>query len=112
MQILALLRKRKSASEHAKKEAEAAKRPDLAGKQDKEIEAIDELVGTVKMVDADTMSSLVRRAVEALRSSMQGGEIKQGVVMKELLKPGGDLDGKPYEGKTLADMVKQELSRS
>ena len=112
MQILALLRKRKSASENAKKEAEAAKRPDLAEKQDKEIEAIDELVGTVKMVDANTMSSLVRNTIEALRSSVQGGEVKQGVVMKELLKPGGDLDGKPYEGKTLADMVKQELSRS
>ena len=111
MQILALLRKRKAATENAKKEAEAAKRPDLAEKQDKEMQAINELVGTVKMVDADVMRCIVKKTVETLKSSVQGGELKQGAVMKELLKPGGELDGKPYESKQLAGMVKDELSR-
>lgn len=110
MQILALLRKRKAATENAKKEAEAAQRPDLAEKQDKEMEAIDELMGTVKMMDVDAMQNIVREKIGALRQTLQEGELKQGVVMKELLKPGGDLDGQAYEGKALAELVRQELS--
>ena len=112
MQILALLRKRKAATESAKKEAEEAKRADLAEKQDKELEAIDELVGSVKMVDAETLKRLVERVVEALRSEGQGGELKQGAVMKELVKAGGELEGKLYEAKALADLVREELSKA
>ncbi|KAJ9609841.1 hypothetical protein H2200_006170 [Cladophialophora chaetospira] len=112
MQVLALLRKRKSATESAKKEAEEAKRPDLAEKQDKELATINELVGTVKMTSGDELRGIVNQKIESLRSSSQGGELKQGVVMKELVKPGGELDGKLYEGKVLAELVKDELSRS
>jgi uncharacterized protein YqeY len=110
MQVLALLRKRKSASENAKKEAEAASRPDLAEKQDKELEVIDQLVGSVKMVESQALRDIVRGKIEALRDSLHGGELKQGAVMKELVKPGGELDGKLYEGKVLAELVREELS--
>lgn len=110
MQVLALLRKRKSASENARKEAEAASRPDLAEKQDKELEVIDQLVGSVRKVEPQALRDIVRGKIEALRGSSQGGELKQGVVMKELLKPGGELDGQVYEGKTLAEFVREELS--
>ncbi|OCT50966.1 hypothetical protein CLCR_09195 [Cladophialophora carrionii] len=110
MQVLALLRKRKAASENAKKEAEAANRADLAEKQDKEIEVIEQLVGSVKMVEAQALRDSVRGKIEALRDSSHGGELKQGAVMKELLKPGGELDGKVYEGKVLAEVVREELA--
>ncbi|EXJ58015.1 hypothetical protein A1O7_05438 [Cladophialophora yegresii CBS 114405] len=108
MQVLALLRKRKAASENAKKEAEAANRADLAEKQDKEIEVIEQLVGSVKMVEPQDLRDIVRSKIEALSS--HGGELKQGAVMKELLKQGGELDGKLYEGKVLAEIVKEELA--
>jgi uncharacterized protein len=111
MQVLALLRKRKVATENAKKEAEAANRPDLAAKQDKEMETIDELVGSVKVVDADTLRSLARSAIETLKGSGQDVGLKQGLVMKQLVKPGGELDGKPYDGRTLSEIVKEELSK-
>ncbi len=107
MQVLALLRKRKSATENAKKEADEAGRPDLAEKQDKEMAIIDELTGSVKMIGRDDLRSLVKQTIE----NLQGGDLKQGLVMKELVKPGGDLDGKLYEGKVLAELVKEELSR-
>ncbi|ETI27418.1 hypothetical protein G647_09608 [Cladophialophora carrionii CBS 160.54] len=110
MQVLALLRKRKAASENAKKEAEAANRADLAEKQDKEIEVIEQLVGSVKMVESQALRDIVRGKIEALRDSSHGGELKQGAVMKELLKPGGELDGKVYEGKVLAEVVREELA--
>ncbi|KIW66401.1 hypothetical protein PV04_05737 [Phialophora macrospora] len=110
MQVLALLRKRKSASENAKKEAEVAKRPDLAEKQDKELEVIDQLVGSVKMVESQALRDIVKGKIQALRDSSAGGELKQGTVMKELVKPGGELDGKLYEGKVLAELVREELS--
>ncbi len=112
MQVLALLRKRKSATENAKKEAEEAKRPDLAEKQDKELVAINELAKSVKLISGDDLRSIVSQKIQALRNSAHAGDLKQGIVMKELVKPGGELDGKPYEGKVLAELVKDELSRS
>ncbi|KIW32944.1 uncharacterized protein PV07_04454 [Cladophialophora immunda] len=108
LQILALLRKRKSATEAAMKEAEAAKRPDLAEKQAKEMEVIDELAGSVKLMDPAAVRLVVRGKIETLRNTTQG-ELKQGVVMKELLKPGGELDGKPLDNKILAELVREEL---
>ncbi|KIW91911.1 uncharacterized protein Z519_07881 [Cladophialophora bantiana CBS 173.52] len=108
LQVLALLRKRKSATETAIKEAEAAKRPDLAEKQKKEMEVIDELVGSVKLMDPVALRTVVRGKIETLRKTTQG-ELKQGVVMKELLKPGGELDGKPLENKMLAELVREEI---
>jgi len=109
MQILALLRKRKSATENAKQEAAAANRADLAEKQDKEMTAIDELVGTVNMMDASTIRHIVRGKIEALRQTTKGEELKQGTVMKQLLMPGGELDGKLFENKILAELVREEI---
>ena len=71
--------------------------------------AIDELVGTVEMMDTVAMRHIVRGKVEFLRNNMGGEELKQGVVMKELLKPGGDLDGKMFENKLLAELVREEI---
>ncbi|KAL2443927.1 hypothetical protein ABEF95_014103 [Exophiala dermatitidis] len=109
MQILALLRKRKAASEAAAKEAEAASRPDLAEKQQKEIAVIDELVDTVKVMGPEEMRKTVRQVIETLKTTVSG-ELKQGVVLKELLKPDGVLADKPLDKKVLADLVKDELA--
>lgn len=108
LQILALLRKRKSSTEAAIKEATDAKRPDLVEKQEKEMAVIDELTASVKMMDVLEMRHVVRRTVQALRDSTDG-ELKPGVVMKELLKKGGELDGKNLENKILAELVREEI---
>jgi uncharacterized protein YqeY len=115
MQILALLRKRRSSSTDARQEAVDAKRPDLLEKLDKEIEVVDELMGTVEMMPVLEMRSIVRGLVESLKGAGAGageptptGELKPGPVMKELLKPGGPLDGKPLDKKVLAELVREE----
>lgn len=107
-QILSLLRKRKSSSEQAIKEAQEAQRPDLVEKQEKEIVVVDELTSSVKMMDPLEMRQVVRRTVEALRGATPG-DLKPGAVMKELLKPGGELEGKMLENKVLAELVREEV---
>lgn len=109
MQILALLRKRKAASEAAAKEAEEAGRPDLAEKQQKELAVIDELAGSVKVMDNFEMRTIVKSTIQTLRGTTPG-DLKQGVVLKELLKPDGQLADKPLDKKVLADLVREELS--
>lgn len=69
---------------------------------------IDELTASVKMMDVLEMRHVVRRTVQALRDSTDG-ELKPGVVMKELLKKGGELDGKNLENKILAELVREEI---
>ncbi|KAI1618742.1 hypothetical protein EDD36DRAFT_40550 [Exophiala viscosa] len=108
MQVLALLRKRKGASEQAKKEAEDAKRDDLAEKEAKEIVVLDELTSSVQLMTPVEMRKIVRARLESLRSSTSG-ELKPGPVLKELLKPGGDLADKPLDKKVLAELVREEL---
>ncbi|KIX02633.1 uncharacterized protein Z518_08575 [Rhinocladiella mackenziei CBS 650.93] len=109
MQVLALLRKRKSASEAAAKEAQEAKRPDLVEKQEKEMAVVDELTSSVRMMDPQEMRKMVQSTIETLKGSTQG-ELKPGVVMKELLKPGGELTDKQLERRVLAELVREELS--
>jgi len=111
LQILALLRKRKAASRAAAKEAEDAKREDLKEKQEKEIEILDEYASAVKTVPVLELRTIVRGAVEALRSDRNASpsDLKPGVVMKELLKPGGVLDGKPVENAQLAEIVRETI---
>ncbi|KAL6246493.1 hypothetical protein RBB50_006730 [Rhinocladiella similis] len=112
IQILALLRKRRSSSETAKKEAIDANRPEFLEKLDLEIAVVDELMGTVSMMDVAEMRSIVRTTVESIRGGQkgggEGGELKPGPVMKELLRPGGPLEGKPLDNKVLAEVVREE----
>jgi len=108
LQILALLRKRKAASKAAAKEAKEAQRPDLAEKQEKEISVIDEYTSSIQMMEPAEMRQIVRSTVETLRTSGQG-DLKPGVVMKELLKPGGVLENKPLDKKVLSGLVQEEV---
>ena len=73
------------------------------------METIDELVDTVKMMDAATLRHIVKGKIEALRNTTKSEGLKQGVVMKELLKPGGELNGKMFENKILAELVREEI---
>jgi uncharacterized protein YqeY len=111
LQILALLRKRRAASEAAAKEAEQAQRPDLVEKQEKEVAVVDELTASVRLMEPAEMRKVVRKTIDALGGALSAGaELKQGVVLKELLKPGGELADKPLEKKVLAELVREELA--
>ena len=108
MQVLALLKKRKSSSLAAAEEAGKAGRADLKEKQEKEVEILDDYAGTVQMMSTEELKDIVARTVQGMGNDR--GDLKQGKVMKELLKPGGPLDGKPLDRKALSEVVQQALS--
>ena len=107
MQVLALLKKRKAASQAAAKEADDAKRDDLKEKQEKEIDILNEYAGTIQLVSEAELKDLVQAAVEKLKSSKSGPN--PGTVMRELLHPGGPLEGKPVDKAQLMDIIKGAL---
>ena len=109
MQLLALLKKRKSSSLAAAQEAEKAGRADLKEKQEKELEILDQYAGSVKMMSSEELKDIVAQAVSSMKAAEEGG-LKQGIVMKELLKPGGLLDGKQLDRKTLSEIVQQAIA--
>ena len=109
MQLLALLKKRKASSFSAAEEAGKAGRDDLKEKQEKEVEILDEYAGTVKMVTSEELEDFVSQAVVRLKTDGQT-DLKQGNVMKEVLKPGGPLDGKPLDRKALSEIVQRAIT--
>jgi uncharacterized protein len=108
MQLLALLRKRKTSSLAAAEEAEKVGRADLKEKQEKEVAILDEYAGSVKMVSSEDMKELVENAVAGLKAAGKTNP-KQGDVMKELMRPNGPLDGKPLDRKELSQIVAQAV---
>ena len=108
MQVLALLKKRKASSLAAAEEAEKAGRTDLKEKQEKEVEVLDDYAGSVQMMSTEELKDIVAQTVNGLGDEKSG--LKQGTIMKELLKPGGPLDGKPLDRKALSEVVQQALS--
>ncbi|ETN42645.1 uncharacterized protein HMPREF1541_01802 [Cyphellophora europaea CBS 101466] len=106
LQVLAMLKKRKSASQNAAKEAEEAKRPDLKEKQEQEIAILDEYAGSIALLSLEELEAAVKATVEKLGEDGKN----QGRVMKELLRSGGPLDGKPVDKAQLAGVVKSSLS--
>lgn len=102
-----MLKKRKVASQNAAKEFAEAKRQDLKEKEDKQVEILDEYAGTVQMMAEEDLKAAVKAVVDAM-----AGGTNQGKVMKELLRPGGALDGKMVDKAQLASVVKDSLSGS
>lgn len=110
LQLLAVLKKKKAASEAAAAEAKAANRQDLEDKQMQEIKVIDEYAGDVALMSEDDISAAVSSAIENLKKMAAGADVKAGNVLKELLKIGGPLDGKPADKSQVAKIVNQLLS--
>jgi uncharacterized protein len=107
LQVLALLRKRKAASVAAAKEAEEQGRSDLKEKEEQQARVIDEYAGSVKMMTPEEVKAVVTQTVDGLKER-EG--LNHGIVMKELLKPGGPLDGKPVEKRDLSDIVREVIA--
>lgn len=110
IQLLALLKKKKIASEAAAAEAKAANRADLQDKNIQEIKVIDEYASEVKLVPEEEIRNLVSTVVEELRKATATSEAKVGDVLKELLKAGGRLSGRPVDNAQVSQIVNELLA--
>lgn len=106
LQVLALLRKRIAGSKAASEEFMQAKRDDLKLKQDEEIAVMDEYAGQVETVAEEDIAKAVEQAYETLKNM---AKVNAGMMLKELLRPGGMLNGKAVDGSQVARIVHEIL---
>ncbi|KAL9087040.1 MAG: hypothetical protein Q9165_006868 [Trypethelium subeluteriae] len=110
MQLLSLLRKRAAASKAAASEFQGAGRADLKEKEEAQTSVLDEYIGGMDVVGEDEIKRVVRERIRQLQGD--GIKLDLGNVVKALLGPGGDFDGKPVERGDVAKEVKSALAPS
>ncbi|KAL9079338.1 MAG: hypothetical protein Q9157_001768 [Trypethelium eluteriae] len=110
MQLLSLLRKRAAASKAAASEFQDAGRADLKEKEEAQMSVLDGYIGGVQVVGEDEIKRVVRERIRQLQGD--GIKLDLGNVVKVLLGPGGDFDGKPVERGYVAKEVKNALAPS
>lgn len=106
VQVLALLRKRLAGSKAASDEFALAKRDDLQAKQDAEIAVMEEYAARVETYADEDISKAIEKTYHDLKGTVS---LNPGVILKELLRPGGTLDGKAVEKAKVARMVSAML---
>ena len=106
LQILAMLRKRKAASQVAAQEFADANRQDLKEKEEAQLAVLEEYASSVQLMSEDELKTVVADVVASLGEDGKNS----GRVMKALLQQGGSLDGKPVDKKQLSDVVRATLS--
>lgn len=108
-QLVALLKKTLRASIDASAEFAFANRADLVEKEAAQIAVYEEYIGSsgVEELSEEQLRAVVSGVVSALTGGEGGGKARFGDVMKELLAPGGLLDGKDVEKAQLAKIVKE-----
>lgn len=111
IQLLSILKKRKAASEAAAAEAKQANRQDLEEKQMQEIKVMDEYAADVKLLPEDQIRQAVQQAVDAMKSGAAAFDLKPGLVLKDLFKTGGALDGKPVDKSQAVRLVSEILGQ-
>lgn len=104
--MLALLRKRLAGSKAASEEFAQAKRDDLKAKQAEEIAVMDEYAGQVETVTEEDIARAVEQAYQTLKDT---AKLNAGMMLKELLRPGGLLNEKAVDGSRVAKMVQEIL---
>ncbi|OQO02617.1 hypothetical protein B0A48_12145 [Cryoendolithus antarcticus] len=109
MQLLSLLRKRQASAETAKQEFEKAGRGDLVEKEVEQEGILGEYVGSVETVSEEEVKATVAAEVARMRAEGKG-ELKAGLVMKEMLKKDGVFEGKNVEKVVVARAVKDVLA--
>lgn len=109
MQMLSLLRKRTASAKAASDEFKAAGRQDLVDKEDGQVQVLEEYAGGVETMSLDDVREAVVETVDEVKQ--ESGKANMGDVLKKLLGPGGNLDGKPVEKKDVAAIVKEVLAK-
>lgn len=109
IQFLSLLRKHVAVSRTAADEFAQAGRDDLRGKEEQQIAVLEEYVGGLEqgMVGQGEIRKLVEQVVEGLRA--EGGKLVMGDVLKRCIGPGGALDGRMVEKKSVVEVVKKVM---
>ena len=107
IQLLSLLRKRIAASRSAAQEFGDAKRDDLRDKELAQVAVIEEYASGVETVGQDFIAEVVARVIGAMRTN--GQILNMGTVLKALVGPGGELDGKPVDKAEVARIAKGML---
>ena len=111
LQLLAILNKKKAASEAAAVEAKQANREDLEAKQRQEISVIDEYSADVKLLSEDQIKEAVQQVLDSLKSGAADLELKASNVLKDLFRAGGVLDGKAVDKSKVAKAVNEMLGQ-
>ncbi|KAK2783755.1 hypothetical protein FQN52_009499 [Onygenales sp. PD_12] len=107
LQIFKLLHKRKAQLKDASSQYVDAGRADLSEKAAEEIKILNTYSSQVEMVPIEEIEAAVKSIVEKNRGS--GKTLNIGVVMKNLLKAGGALYKKNYNGDEVARVVREAL---
>ncbi|OJJ55085.1 hypothetical protein ASPSYDRAFT_158889 [Aspergillus sydowii CBS 593.65] len=108
LQLLALIRKRVSASKDSAQQFLDAERPDLKEKEDKAQAILEEYGSQVQTMSVDEIKQIVLGEVAKLKEG--GKKLEIGTVLKTLFAPGGALDGKPAERGEVAKIAKEAVS--
>ncbi|KAF2836042.1 GatB/YqeY domain-containing protein [Patellaria atrata CBS 101060] len=106
--LLALLKKRISASRTAAEEFQQAGRSDLVEKEEGQIKILEGYAGSVHTVSEEEIKKAVEDAGQKLKT--EGTKLEMGSLMKLITGIGGSLDGKPVEKKEVARVIKDYLA--
>jgi uncharacterized protein YqeY len=108
IQLLSLLRKRAAASRSAAHEFQTADRRDLEEKEQAQVTVLEEYAGEIPTVEGDELRALVEEAITQAKA--QSSKTDLGTILKGLLGPGGELDGKPVDKGEVAKAIKSALN--
>ena len=113
LHVLALLRKRLTAAQEAAESFEKSGRSDLKEKEEAQISVIKEYATSVETVSDEEVRTRVGEVLnDASLTQESGQKLNKGTIMKKLIGPGGTLEGKPVEKRTIAQMVDEALGVS
>lgn len=79
-------------------------------KEDSQRAVIEQYAGEVETIGGDEIRRVVESLVERIKS--QGGKLDMGAVLRQLIGPGGQLEGRPVEKADVAKTVKETLAQS
>ncbi|MCJ1255471.1 hypothetical protein MMC24_003287 [Lignoscripta atroalba] len=107
IQLLSLMRKRAAASRSAAEEFSAANRDDLRDKEVAQVAVLEEYASCVDTVGEGEITRITAEVIGRMRT--EGLDVNIGTVLKALVGPGGELDGKPVEKGEVAKIVRASL---
>jgi uncharacterized protein YqeY len=109
LQLLALLKKRTAAGQTAVNEFQNAGREDLVQKEEAQIEIVKGYADILQgdMVGEEEVRNVVEEVIRNLKQTTQ--RIGLGDVVKQVLGPGGKLEGKMVEKKGVVNIIQELL---
>ncbi|CAK7240355.1 MAG: hypothetical protein STHCBS139747_001794 [Sporothrix thermara] len=105
--LVALLRKTARTSQDAAAEFKDAGRTDLAEKEQEQIKILEAYAqeGAGESLSPEQVKAAAETVLSELKAA--GGSVRAGDVIKQLLAPGGPLDGKDFNKAEMAQIVKK-----